>query len=131
MWTKLGPFINLYLGKPNIGDTGQNRGQCVGLVETWLDYLARVHIPGNAVDLLSNAPGLGYKTVANAPTNFPAPGDIVTWGPSWGGGFGHCAVVIAADDMQLVVFEENDPLGAGCLVGLHDYSGVQGWIALA
>lgn len=131
MWSNLGPFINKYLGRANVGDTGPNMGQCVGLIEVWLDSLHTSHIPGNAVDLLGNAPALGYTVIRNNPMNFPLPGNIACWDGTWGGGYGHTAVVIAADVLQLLVLEQNDPEGAGVLVGLHDYSGVAGWIVVS
>lgn len=131
MWQKLGPFIQKYLRQGNIGTNGINRGQCVGLVEVWLDALGKPHIPGNAVDLLANAPAEGYKVTMNDPTNYPVAGDIVCWNGTWGGGYGHTAVVIAANANELLTLEQNDPEGAPVNIGVHDYSGVQGWIALA
>ncbi len=131
MWNILGPFINNYLGKSNTGDTTGNKGQCVGLIEVWLDTLHRKHIPGNAGDLLANAPAEGYTVTENTPTNFPKAGDIVCWNGSWGGGYGHTAVVLAADEVSLLVFEQNEPDGSPPAIGLHTYGGVAGWIVLA
>jgi len=124
----LATFIAQHLGKANTGDTPQNRGQCVGLVEVWLDANKKPHIPGNAVDLLANADPKVYKKTMNIPTNFPPPGAIVCWNNSWGGGYGHTAVVVAANVMGLVVFEQNDPTGSAPVVATHSYSGVQGWL---
>jgi hypothetical protein len=123
-------FINKYLGKAGSGDTPGNRGQCVGLVELWCDVNGTPHIPGNAVDLLGDADGAHYDKVANGPHNFPPAGAIICWDGSWGGGFGHTAVVVAASPMQVVVFEQNDPEGAAPLVATHSYGGVQGWLIL-
>jgi surface antigen len=123
-------FIDSYLGKAGTGDTPGNRGQCVGLIEVWADVNSHPHIAGNAVDLYRNADPAAYTKVANAPLNYPPAGAIVCWDGSWGGGYGHTAIVVAASSMQLVVFEQNDPLGASPLVATHSYAGVQGWLIL-
>lgn len=121
-------FIQSYLGKANTGDTPGNAGQCVGLVEVWIDANKRPHIGGNAVDLLNNADPKAYKLTRNGPSNFPPAGAIVCWDGSWGAGYGHTAIVVAASPMQLVVFEQNDPDGASPLVATHSYAGVAGWL---
>ena len=122
-------FVRKYLGVANTGDNPVNKGQCVGLIEVWIDEHKLPHIFGNAKDLLTNADRAHYTVTMNAPTNIPQPGAILVWGASWGGGYGHTAVVIAASLMQVVVFEQNDPDGSPPIVATHDYSGVLGWIA--
>ena len=124
----LAKFIEQYLGKPGIGNTDVNRGQCVGLVEVWLTANGKPHIWGNAAEMIANADSKTYRKVVNIPTNHPRPGAIVCWGSSWGAGAGHTAVVVAANAMGLVVFEQNDPTGSPPVVATHSYSGVQGWI---
>ena len=121
-------FLQMYLGRANAGDTPENAGQCVGLVEVWIDVNKHPHIFGNAVDLLANADRAHYTVTANGPANFPPLGAIVCWDGSWGGGYGHTAIVLAANARQLVVFEQNDPEGAAPLVATHSYGGVAGWI---
>jgi hypothetical protein len=103
-------------------------GQCVALIENWVALSGKPHIWGNAADLLTNAPRTAYKVVNNSPSNSPLPGDVVVWGTSWGGGFGHTAVVIAANSMQLVVIEQNNPTASPPVVATHGYGGVIGWI---
>lgn len=127
----LAPFIAEYLGKANTGDTPQNAGQCVGLVEKWLDANAKPHIWGNAADLLANADPKMYKRVTNIPTNCPPPGAVVCWNGSWGDGAGHTAIVVAANVMFLAVFEQNDPTGSPPVVATHSYAGVQGWLVFS
>lgn len=121
------PWASKVLGVET-GDTSVNFGQCVGLVEKWLDFLGLPHIPGNAKDLLAGAKMKPYRVVVNTPNNAPSPGDIVVWGATWGGGYGHTAVVLAANANKLAVLEQNDPAGTAPLTGTHDYSGVLGWI---
>jgi hypothetical protein len=124
----LATFIGKYLGRANTGDTPQNRGQCVGLIEAWLDENHKPHIWGNADELLANADLKVYKRVTNIPTNHPPPGAVVCWGNTWGGGAGHTAIVVAANVNALVVFEQNDPTGSPPVVATHNYNGVQGWL---
>lgn len=124
----LAPFISKYLGVADTGNTPINKGQCVGLIEEWLSTNNKPAIWANAKDLLDAADRKYYKKVANIPTNFPPPGAIVCWGGVWGGGFGHTAVVVAANVHLLVVFEQNDPTGSPPVVATHNYNGVQGWL---
>lgn len=124
------PFIEEWLGIADSGDTPGNKGQCVGLIELWCDVHQHPHIAGNAVDLLRLADRSAYEVVINNPTNYPPPGAIVCWDSSWGGGFGHCAVVVAAQSMQVVVFEQNNPSGSAPRVATHGYVGVAGWLVL-
>lgn len=123
-------FLFAWLGKANAGDTPGNKGQCVGLIELWLDANQHPHIAGNAVDLLGNADSAHYTRVNNSPFNYPPLGAIVCWDSSWGGGYGHCAVVVAATVLQLVVFEQNNPEGSVPIVATHSYAGVSGWLVM-
>jgi hypothetical protein len=126
----LATFVAQYLGKGGTGDTAQNKGQCVGLIEVWLDANKKPHIWGNAADLLANADVKAYKRVMNIPTNAPPPGAVVCWNSTWGDGAGHTAIVVAANPHALVVFEQNDPIGSPPVVATHNYTGVVGWLVL-
>lgn len=122
-------FVQRYLYAENTGDTALNRGQCVGLVEIWLDENKLPHIWGNAADLLKNADSNHYRVVVNGPVNFPAPGDIICWNTTWGSGAGHTAIVLVATSYHLVVFEQNNPEGSPPAVSTHDYRGIEGWLS--
>lgn len=126
----LATFIAQYLGQGGTGDTAENKGQCVGLIEVWLDANKKPHIWGNAADLLANADAKAYKRVTNIPTNAPPPGAVVCWNKTWGNGAGHTAIVVAANPQALVVFEQNDPTGSPPVVATHNYTGVVGWLVL-
>jgi surface antigen len=128
MLEKLSAFIAQYLGRVGTGTTAQNKGQCVGLVEAWLAAQGKGPVWGNAVDLMANADPKLYTVVHNAPDNYPPAGAIVCWGASFGGGYGHTAVVIAATAHWLAVFEQNNPVGSPPLVATRQYTGVQGWM---
>jgi surface antigen len=125
----LATFIANYLGVPNTGDTIENAGQCVGLVEKWLDENGRAHVWGDAKDLLQQADLKVYKVTRNLPLNAPKPGAVVVWNGTWGAGHGHTAVVVAANRRLLVVFEQNNPVGSAPVVATHGYTGVLGWIS--
>lgn len=124
------PFVQKYLGAQNTGNTPQNKGQCVGLIEVWTMANGKPHIIGNAVDLLRNADPNAYSVVENTPTNVPPSGAVVCWNGTWGNGYGHTAVVVAATVDYLVTFEQNDPEGSPPIVATHSYAGVQGWLVL-
>lgn len=125
---KLAKFMPLWQGKLAVGDTSLNKGQCVGLVMEWVDALGLPHIWGNAADLLANADPTHYRKVANAPTNFPLPGDIVVWGRTWGNGDGHTAIAVTGAVMSFSAFEQNDPDGSTPHLKVYTYDGVLGWI---
>lgn len=129
MDTKLLAFIHKYLGIPNTGTNPINRGQCVGLIEAWVTSLGLPAVSGNAKDLPANADRNHYVVTANGPNNFPAQGAVVCWDASWGGGYGHTAIVIAANSMYLAVFEQNDPDGWPPVVATHGYQGVEAWFS--
>jgi surface antigen len=121
-------FIRIFLGARGTGTTVGNTGECVGLVEKWLQHNGKPSIPGNAKDLIANADPKAFKVTANLPSNYPPPGAVVCWDSSWGAGYGHTAIVVASNVNQLAVFEQNDPLGAAPLVATHSYAGVSGWL---
>lgn len=109
-------FIAQYQGANGVGDTPQNDGQCVGIVELWLDMLSQPHIWGNACDLGTYAASYpnNYVVIQNGPTNFPVPGDIIVLPAGWGGSsVGHCGIVTAADPNTFTMFEQNDRIGGG------------------
>lgn len=111
----LDQFIAQYNGKPGIGDTPENDGQCVGLVEKWLDALGAPHIWGDAFALPANADPSAYVITPNSPSYVPSPGDIGCEPKGWGGSdVGHTFIVAPGTDAEhLVVFEQNDRLGGG------------------
>lgn len=121
-------FMRAYQGKANVGNTPANRGECVGLVAVWADALGMPHVWGNAKDLLGNAPVPPYQVVENQPINYPEPGDIVVWGPSWGGGFGHTGIAVTAAVMEFTAFQQNDPDRSTPHLKLYGYDGVIGWL---
>ena len=128
MASKLAAFISKYSGKWSVGNTPENTGQCVGLVEVWMDSLHLPHVWGDAADLLSNANMGSYLRIYNSATNFPLPGDIVVWGPTWGGGHGHTGIAVRAGVMNFTAFQQNDPENSTPHRKFYAYNGVRGWL---
>lgn len=124
-------FIADLNGKGNIGNTPENKGQCVGLAFAWILNLNQSHFYGHAKDLYANAPTSEYTKIKNGPNVYPMAGDIPVWDKSVGGGFGHTAVVIGSskEDDSFTVIEQNNPLGGACRVYTYkDWKGVIGWL---
>ena len=130
MQDKLNQFINTWTGIL-CGDTTLNTGQCTGLSEVWMDNLNlnTPHEYGNACDLLTNANTNNFDVIYNTPSGFPLPGDIMVWGTSWGGGYGHTGVIVTADVNSFTCFEQNNPTGHAPQINGHsNYNGVLGWL---
>lgn len=122
-------FYADYVGKPNTGNTPENKGECVGLIAIWNDILNLPHIWGHAKDLLANADKNFFQLINNSPDNSPLVGDIVVWDETWGNGFGHTGVVKSATLKTLTVFEQNNPVGSPPILVTHkNYNGVKGWL---
>lgn len=123
-------FIQQYYGVL-CGDTSINYGQCVGLIEVWLDRLGlnNPHLYGNAKDLLNNADSSKFDIIKNDITNpnqFPLPGDILVYDKTWGGGYGHTGVVLVADGKSIILFEQNNP--SVPVIKRETYKGLLGWL---
>lgn len=124
-------FIADLNGKGNIGNTPENKGQCVGLAFAWILNLGHSHFYGHAKDLYANAPTSEYTKIKNSPNVYPIAGDIPVWDKSVGGGYGHIAVVIGSNkaDDSFTVIEQNNPLNAPCRVYTYkNWNGVIGWL---
>jgi hypothetical protein len=119
-------LINKYNGT-KINTDGADAGQCTAVPHAWEEMNGWPVVLGNAKDTLGNAPSAVYLKVTNTPTNAPVPGSIVVWGPTWGGGLGHTAVVVASNINTFECFEQNDGDNGLAHVGTHNYSGVEGW----
>ncbi len=122
-------FVRLNRGRV-VQAPGGLGGQCVDLTNLYLvDVWAKPEIHANAVDW-PRAAIQGMTWEPNAPANSPPTGSIVIWGPYAPHGigvFGHIAVALVADAMDLITFDQNWPDGAPCQLTMHDYGGVIGW----
>ncbi len=119
-----------YLGV-RCGDTDANFGECVGLAELWIDNLNLGHVWGNAKDIFDVAPATDYLKTVYKKGVFPVTGDIITWNKTWGGGFGHIAIIDSVDKVAntFTVLEQNNPLHNPPRVHTYtSWSGVIGWL---
>lgn len=122
-------FLRSVLGRVVMAPGGLG-GQCVDLANLYLiEVWGKPEIHANAADW-QHAAVQGMTWERNAPANHPPAGAIVVWGPYAPHGigvFGHIAVCLTADTMDLVTLDQNWPDGAPCRMTLHDYGGVIGW----
>jgi len=125
-------FILQYFDQPNVGNTPENKGQCVGLVSVAMDALKIPHEWGNAKDLLANANTQYFEIILNSVSLIPSPGDILVYGSNYGGGDGHTALCVFASEMKLVRFEQNNPTGSNPILSTVAYdnnvNGLLGWL---
>lgn len=124
-------FAERHVGTVVTAPGGQG-GQCVDLANLYLFEEYRLpHVWANAYDW-RNASIKGFRWVQNSPTNWPVIGSLAVWGyypPHGIARDGHIALVMVADSMRLLTFDQNWPDGEGCLFNVHDYGGVIGWHA--
>lgn len=134
---QLPDFISANTGK-RVGDTPENLGQCVGLIEVWLDNLGlnNPHLYGNAIDLLNNADKSKFNVVYNTPTGIPPVGAVMTFGSPYGKAvvngktvyYGHTGIVVKATVNNFTLFEQNNPTGTLCKQSNYsNYNSVMGW----
>ena len=116
-------FFNQYNGKSNVGNTTENKGQCVGLEAVWCDILGLPHIWGNACDLFANADEKFYQKILNTPDFVPQKGDIAVFSAKFNGTVGHTGVCTGKGDLKsFECFEQNDPIGSACQLKTYKYT---------
>jgi len=129
-------FISIYNGRTGIGNTPENKGQCVGLVSMWEANLGLDHIWGNAKDLFDNASKKQWTKTKNAPSKYPVSGDILVFNKNAGGGAGHTGLVIGSNSQldSVTIFEQNNPgnvPGVACEVNTYkgdSWKLITGWL---
>lgn len=132
----LDEFIAQYIGQQGIGDTPQNKGQCVGLIEVWTDNLSLPHTWGNAIDLLKDADSNSFDITYNKlgdTTQFPPDGAIVVLGKPFGlqpdGTYdGHTGISKGSDGNTLRLLEQNDPINSPIQIKEYSYNSCIGWM---
>uniref|UniRef100_A0A7C5URM9 CHAP domain-containing protein n=1 Tax=candidate division CPR3 bacterium TaxID=2268181 RepID=A0A7C5URM9_UNCC3 len=134
MEQKLKDFINKWINKGGVGNTPENKGQCVGLVCVWVDELSLDHIWGNAKDLWKNYNPNQFDFVLNTADAYPIAGDVVVWNEKMGGGYGHTAIATGVHHTEgkatdwFEAFSQNDPTGSPCILKKYSYNNVIGFI---
>lgn len=76
---------------------------------------------GNAANFLR------FVNSSTDPSSVPRPGDVIVWNRNLGGGYGHVAIVVAANWNQVTVFEQNP---GSAHLRTTDYTNVLGWLRL-
>ena len=121
-------FISKYNGQENVGNTPDNKGECTGLVQVWLQEQGLEHVWGHAKDLLVNASPDVYEVIKNTPDAVPEAGDCIVWTAGFNNTYGHTAIVVKGNVKTFEVFEQNNPLGSPCRLHTYpDYAYVDGW----
>ncbi|WP_427017877.1 CHAP domain-containing protein [Pseudarthrobacter sp. P1] len=86
-------YVNTVNGQ-TVDIDGANGGQCVDLVAHYtLQAIGGGNVFGNGKDWYTSPTALASYTQISA--SAPAQkGDVACWGPAWGGGYGHVAIVL-------------------------------------
>jgi len=122
-------FLNKYNGQIKIGNTLENKGECVGLVSVWQDNLGIPHEYGNAMDFLNNADKKYFDIISNTPTAIPVKGDIIVWSKKYNNTFGHVGIATGTGNLNTFeAFIQNDPLNSNCHLKTYNYINVLGWL---
>jgi len=131
MEQKYQDFFNKYNGKGKIGNTVENKGQCVGLVSIWSDTFNIPHTWGNACDLYANADSNYYDKIPNTPTGIPIVGDIIIWSSEYNDGPGHTGIATGKGNIDTFdCFQQNDPTGSVSHNKTYNYNFVTGWLRI-
>lgn len=133
MSVTLDQFIGAWTNQ-KVPSRGGITGQCVSLVQHWAEDQGVPGTPVFPVPAAKDMPGTRpdyFQWIPNTPTGVPNRGDIIVWGSSWGGGYGHTGIINSANVNSFQAFEQNNPTGSGAhLVNHANYSGVLGWLRL-
>jgi hypothetical protein len=122
-------FFTQYNGKTNVGNTSENKGQCVGLVAVWIDALGLSHVWGDACDLFVNADETFFDKILNTPDAIPQQGDIMVWSKKFNGTAGHTGIATGTASLDTFeCFQQNDPTGSNCHIKSYTYDYVTGWL---
>ena len=122
-------FVTKYNGQKNVGNTAENKGQCVGLIANWVDELNLPHIWGHAMDLFVNADEKFFQKILNTPDAIPIAGDIIVWNKKFNGTVGHTGLATSTGTTSTFeCFEQNDPLGSACHMKTYNYNSITGWL---
>lgn len=122
-------FLAKFNGQNNVGNTPENKGQCVGLVAVWFDNLGLAHVWGDAKDLYANADPKFYIKIPNTPDAIPQKGDAVVWSAKYNGTVGHTGLATGTGNLNTFeAFEQNDPTGSNCHLRTYNYNAVIGWL---
>lgn len=103
--------------------------QCVDEVSDYSILVAGgTRFSGNAKDIFGEQPDIytWVRNITGPNGNVPPKGSVFFYGSTWGGGFGHCGVVLSADSNTVTLLEQNVS-APRVTVGTHGYGGAIGW----
>ena len=128
---KIDEFFSAYNYKP-IDYDGAYGFQCMDLYHKYVSLV----LPGyphpsqpGAAWIWDTYDPKYYDRIVNTPLAIPQKGDILIWGKSAGGGYGHVAVYSSGNLFNFVSFDQNWPNGSYCHFQGHNYfGGLLGWI---
>lgn len=123
-------FITKYNGK-YLDFDGYYGAQCVDALQFYAkEVVGAPAFTGNAKDIPNTYDKNFYTWIPNSISAVPQSGDIIIWGSSVGGGYGHIAVCQSANILSFTSFEQNWPLNTPCHSQTHNdlYKGVLGWL---
>lgn len=106
-WDELWAWVLEVRGRSDI--TGKYGMQCVDLSKHWGNRVQGLRMAGSyghGKDLARGLASTGLFTFYPASAQAQS-GDVVSWGASWGRGYGHTAVVIADNGSSLRVMQQN------------------------
>lgn len=124
----LDDFIKKYTGVKNVGNTNENRGECVGLVAVYVDELKLSHIWGNGCDLYINASDKEWTKILNTPLNIPQKGDVIVWKKTSSNPYGHTGIFTSGNVLYFNSFDQNLPTGSTPHIQAHTYLNVLGFL---
>ncbi|MFT4245058.1 MAG: CHAP domain-containing protein [Micrococcaceae bacterium] len=131
--TKVNKWLSSHQNKMWIWNNSPYGAQCVDLFDYYFQDMTGEDPPmvEGAKDLWDMPGNIGtyFKQVPASET--PQQGDVAIWGSSWGGGYGHVAIVIkSADDGNIQVLANNvDGSGSQpALVNNSSTSGLLGYL---
>jgi hypothetical protein len=123
-------FITKYNGR-TLGVTGSqpgenDYGQCTAIVHAFERDNGLPIVYGDARDTYKNSMVGGtsspYKQLAYTSGVIPPVPSVVVWNGTWGGGFGHTAVVTQADATGFYALSQNDPTDSKVAMKRYNYS---------
>lgn len=121
-------FIKQFKGRRVDFDGGYG-AQCVDIVKYWEQVNGWPVVSGNAKDVPKNAPRDRYQWIPKTMGATPKTGDIVVFDKGLFGAVGHIGICVSATLVSLTCFEQNNPIGAPCILIAHPlYRGVVGWL---
>lgn len=85
---------------------GEHDEQCVDLIMYYYKFLVGYNVGGNAKDYATNSLPSGWSRIQYYKGFVPQAGDVVIW-TSGGGGYGHVALIVAANEWTMDIIEQN------------------------